>query len=314
MIRPDGRWLSWLAPQHGVLNMWVAPTGDVGAARCLTSDRKNGIHQHFWPYDSRHLLYLQDRDGDENWNIHAVDVASGTARNLTPLDGVHAIVQGSSPSRPGTVAVALNDRDARRHDIYEVDLATGERRLVLRNDAELAGFVLDRQLTIRLAIRTLPGGDQLVLRNDGASFKEMLRIPQEDTVGTSLFAFNAAGDAVFALSSIGRDNAALLKIDWASGRQTVLAEHDKADISQVLFDPLTDEAEAAAATDQRLQWIPLAGAKAAGTDLGFLAQRLNGEIRIVSQSADNQRWLVHSSSAPEPGRYHLVGRAARRVT
>src|ERR1700681_53319 len=54
-ISPDGSWLSWLAPQDGVLNVWVAPAGDVGAARCLTSDRKSGIHQHFWPDDRRHL-------------------------------------------------------------------------------------------------------------------------------------------------------------------------------------------------------------------------------------------------------------------
>jgi dipeptidyl aminopeptidase/acylaminoacyl peptidase len=312
-ISPDGSWLSWLAPQDGVLNMWVAPTGDVGAARCLTSDRKNGIRQHFWAYDGRHLLYLQDRAGDENWTIHAVELASGAARNLTPLEGVHAIVPASSPDRPGTVAVGLNDRDARWHDIYEIDIATGERRLVLRNDEELAGFVLDRQLTIRLATRMLPGGDQLVLRNDGTSFREMLRIPSEDNMGTSFLAFNAAGDAVFAVSSIGRDKAALLKIDWASGRQTVLAEHDKADISQVLIDPVTDEVEAAAATHQRLEWIPLAGAKAAGADLEFLAQRLNGEIRIASQSADNQRWLVQHSSAEEPGGYCLFDRAARSV-
>jgi dipeptidyl aminopeptidase/acylaminoacyl peptidase len=312
-ISPDGRWLSWLAPRDGVLNMWAAPTGDVGAARCLTGDRKSGIHQHFWPYDSRYLLYLQDRDGDENWNIHAVELASGAARNLTPLDGVHAIVHGVSPDRPGTVAVGLNDRDARWHDIYEIDIATGERRLVLRNDEELVGFVLDRRLTIRLATRTLPGGDQLVLRNDGSSFKEMLRIPQEDSMGTSLFAFNAAGDAVFAFSSIGRDKTALLKIDWASGRQTVLAEHDKADISQVLMDPATDEVEAAAATHQRLEWIPLAGAQAVGADLGFLARQLKGEIQIASQSVDNKRWLVESSRAEEPGRYYLFDRTARSV-
>jgi dipeptidyl aminopeptidase/acylaminoacyl peptidase len=312
-ISPDGRWLSWLAPQDGVLNMWVAPVGDVGAARCLTSDRKSGIHRHFWPYDSRYLLYLQDRDGDENWNIHAVELASGATRNLTPLDGVHAMIHGASPDRPGTVAVGLNDRDARWHDIYDIDIATGERRLVLRNDEELVGFVLDRQLTVRLATRTLPGGDQLVLRNDGTSFKELLRIPQEDSIGTSLFALNAAGDAIFALSSIGRNKAALLRIEWASGRQTVLAEHDNADISQVLIDPVTDEVEAAAATHQRLEWMPLPGAKAAGADLDFLAGRLNGEIQIASQSADNRRWLVQSSSAEDPGGYYLFDRTARSV-
>ena len=312
-ISPDGRWLSWLAPRDGVLNLWVAPAANAGAARCLTDDRKNGIRLHYWPHDGRHMLYLQDRQGDENWNIYAIDLASGAARNLTPLDRVHATIAGLSPDRPGTIAVGLNDRESRWHDIYEVDIATGERRLILHNDASLAGFVLDRQLAVRLATQTLPGGDRLVLRNDGAGFKEMMRIPQEDGIGTQFFSFNAAGDAVFAVSSIGRDKTALLKVDWASGRQTVLAEHATADISQVLMDPITDEAEAAAATHLRLEWLPLPEAKAADTDLEFLAQTLDGEIQIDAQTADNQRWLVRCSGAQTPGSYHLFDRSARSL-
>ena len=312
-ISPDGRWLSWLAPRDGVLNLWLAPAGDAGAARCMTDDRKNGIRQHYWPHDGQHLLYLQDRQGDENWNIYAIDLAGGAVRNLTPLDGVHATIVGLSPERPGTIAVGLNDRDARWHDVYEIDIATGARRLVLRNDDNLAGFVVDRQLAVRLATQTLPGGGRLVLRNDGAGFKKMMRVPQEDSIGTQFFSFNATGDAVFAVSSIGRDKSALLKIDWASGRQTVLAEHDTADISQVLMDPLTDEAEAAAATHLRLEWLPLADAKAADADLDFLAQHLKGEIQIAAQTADNRRWLVQCSHAQAPGSYYLFDRSARSV-
>ena len=80
----------------------------------------------------------------------------------------------------------------------------------------------------------------------------MLLVPREDSIGTSFFSFNAAGNAVFAVSSIGRDKTALLKVDWASGDQTVLSEHGKADISQVLMNPVTDEVEAVVATHLRL--------------------------------------------------------------
>jgi dipeptidyl aminopeptidase/acylaminoacyl peptidase len=312
-ISPDGCWLSWLSPRDGVLNMWVAPVDDMSAAKCLTNDSTNGIQQHCWPYDGRHLLYLQDQRGNENWNIYAVDVASGETRNLTPLDGVHAIILAATPDRPDTLSVGLNDRDARWHDVYEIDIATGERRLILRNEEEFSQFVLDRNLAIRLATKTLPGGGRLVFRKDGAGFKEMLRIPEEDSLGTSVFAINAAGNTAFATSSIGRDKTALLKIDWTSGRQTILAEHDKADISGVLIDPRTDEVEAAAATHQRLEWIPVAGAEATALDLEFLVQQLNGEIHITSQTADNRTWLIQCSGAEEPGTYHLFNRDGRSV-
>ena len=114
-----------------------------------------GTRQHHWPYDGQHVLYLQDRQGDENWNIYAVDLASGATRNLTQSGSVHAMIYGLSPDRPGTVAVGINDRDARWHNIYEINIATGERRLLLRNDQELVGFVLDRQFNVRIAMRAL---------------------------------------------------------------------------------------------------------------------------------------------------------------
>ena len=84
-IAPDGRHLSWIAPRDGVLNVWVAPAGDLGAARPVTNDQKRGIRQHFWMPNGTHLLYLQDQGGDENWRLHGVEIATGNDRDLTPL-------------------------------------------------------------------------------------------------------------------------------------------------------------------------------------------------------------------------------------
>ena len=207
-LSPDGRFLSWLAPRDGVLNVWLSPLDDLAAARPLTTDRGRGIRLHLWAYDGRHILYAQDRDGDENWNIYAIDIAGGEPRNLTPLPGIHAAIERLSPTRPHAVAVLLNDRDPRWHDVYEVDIVSGERRLLFRNDQELFGFLLDREFALRLASRTLPGGDVLVLRKDGASFTELQRVSHDDSMGTSVLPINAAGGfALRDFSSIGRDKA-----------------------------------------------------------------------------------------------------------
>jgi len=312
-IDPDGRWLSWLAPRAGVLNVWIAPIHDLAAARCVTDDQRRGIQSYAWAYDHRHLLYVQDRDGDENWHIFAVDVEAGTTRNLTPIDGVHATINGMSRDRPDTLVIGLNDRDARWHDLYEVDISTSNQRPLFHNDKELTGFVLDRRLELRLAVRALPGGDSLVLRKAGDTFEDMLHIPHEDGLNTGFLSFNAAGDAAFALSSIGRDRTALLKVDWRSGRQAVLAEHAKADIDGLLINPITDEFEAASAEYLRREWLPIAGGEAAFRDLEFLERQLDQEISIASQTADNQQWVVRCDAAEEPGRYYLFDRRRQNV-
>jgi acetyl esterase/lipase len=312
-ISPDGRWLSWLAPHKEVLNVWVAPVDDLAAAHCITRDRRRGIQFHMWTHDRAHVLYIQDRDGDENWHVFAVDVGSGAERDLTPVDGVHATLAGASPDRPDTIVIGLNDRDASWHDLYEIDIATADRRLLLRNEDELSGFVLDRELRVRLAARELPGGERLVLRHASGRFQDMLRIPHEDSLGTNFLSCNAAGDAVFAYSSIGRDRTALLRVDWATGRQVVLAEHPKADIDEFLVNPVTDEVEAASADHLRREWLPVAGGEAAYRDLDFLRRRLPGEIAVTSQSADNRQWVVHRSSPQMPGTYYLFDRGRQSL-
>ena len=90
-LSPDGASISYLAPVDGVLNIWVGPEADPAAARPVTDDRERGIRIYFWAYTSRHVLYLQDKGGDEDWHVYSVDLTSGQTNDLTPLEGVNAL-------------------------------------------------------------------------------------------------------------------------------------------------------------------------------------------------------------------------------
>ena len=153
-ISPDGRWLSWLAPKDGVLNIWVAPAGDIGAARVITDDRKRGIRFHAWANSSAHVLYIQDEGGTEDWHVYAVPIEGGTARDLTPLPASTPASRGrasTSPTwwrsgsttatRPGTTSTASIS-------------APASASCCLENRKELAEIMLDRQLHPRLAVKT----------------------------------------------------------------------------------------------------------------------------------------------------------------
>ncbi|NJO14064.1 MAG: hypothetical protein HC870_02595 [Rhizobiales bacterium] len=83
-ISPDGKWLSWLAPKEGVMNIWVAPSADPHAGKPITNAAERPIRQHFWAPDSSGVLYIQDKGGDENFLLYRIDVASGAETLLTP--------------------------------------------------------------------------------------------------------------------------------------------------------------------------------------------------------------------------------------
>ena len=100
-ISPDGSSLAWIAPRDGVLNLWVAPIGtesgvDWAAAAPVTDDTDRGIRAFGWAWDGRHLLYVQDVGGDENWRLYDVDPETLARRDLTPFEGIHATIIGTS--------------------------------------------------------------------------------------------------------------------------------------------------------------------------------------------------------------------------
>lgn len=84
-ISPDGNWISWLAPEQGVMNIWLAAADSTGKSQAITHNKGHGIPRHMWSADSSHILYLKDKEGDENHHVYAVDIATNSVRDLTPV-------------------------------------------------------------------------------------------------------------------------------------------------------------------------------------------------------------------------------------
>ena len=134
LLSDDGAYISYLAPVDGVMNVWVAPADSVEAARPVTQDTDRGVRMYVWTYSPSHLLYVQDRAGDENWHVYAVDVESREAKDLTPYEGVSAFPSGLSRRFPDEVLIGINHRDPQYHDLYRVNVLTGDSHLVTEND------------------------------------------------------------------------------------------------------------------------------------------------------------------------------------
>jgi len=77
-LSPDGSQLAYIAPSSGVLNVWVGSASG-GDARVVTDDRDRGIRWFDWAHNGRHLLYIQDKGGDENWRLYTLRRGPGPA-------------------------------------------------------------------------------------------------------------------------------------------------------------------------------------------------------------------------------------------
>jgi len=310
-LSPDGQYLSYLAPRDGVLNVWVAPRIDLTAAKPVTDDKKRGVRSYFWAYTNTHILYIQDKDGDENWRLYSVDVKTGTQKDLTPLEGVQARVEEVSPKFPDEVLVGLNDRDQRFHDVYRINIRTGTMDLVQQNQGILA-FVTDDDFRVRFALRTTPEGGQEILKpTDQGGWQRFALVPPEDALTTGVLGFNKTGDVLYLTDSRGRNTSALMALDLKSNEQKLLAEDPRADMGDVIVHPTEKNIQAVSFTYERTEWKVLD--ESISRDLDYLRTVADGELYIVDRTEDDQFWLAGYMQDAGPVRHYLYDRAAHRA-
>jgi len=307
-ISPDGRHLSWVAPVDGVLNVWVAPVDDLAAAKAVTNDKARGITNYEWSYRPGTLLYARDNGGDENFHLFALDVASGTARDLSPYPNTRAFANRTSPLEPDTVLVAMNDRDAKWFDLYRVDLATGKRTLAEKNDDEIADYYVDGHYKIGTATRSrADGGTDLLAPDAKGGWRTTGEIPFGDSLTTVPGGYTTDGATLYVTDSRGRDKAALFAID-AEGKSRLLLEDPRVDIGELLRDPKTGEVDAVSVNDLREEWKVLDPSLEA--DFAKLKTLGDGDVAVASRTLDDKTWIVQYGAAETPATYYRYDRGS----
>ena len=312
-ISPDGKYLSWVAAVDGVLNVWIAPADNPSQARAVTQDKARGIRSYFWSYQPDTLLYLRDSGGDEDFHLYAVDLKTGQAKDLTPFPKTTAQVAGVSPKHPGTILVGMNDRDAQWHDIYKVDLASGNRTLLEKNDAQIAGYIADADYTLKYAQRSRPdGGADVLRRGANGAWEKFDDIPFEDVLTTSPGGLTLDGKTLYFTDSRGRNTAALFAIDVTSGTRTLVLEDARADVGGTLADPATGKVQAVSVDYLRDEWKVVDPAIRA--DLEKLEAIGPGDVSVNTRTLDDKTWIVAYSAAEAPLVYYRYDRGTGTLT
>jgi dipeptidyl aminopeptidase/acylaminoacyl peptidase len=309
-ISPDGKWLSWTAPHQGVMNVWVAPVSDPAAAKVITNSTDRPIPQHFWAPDSKSILYVQDKGGDENYLLYRIDIASGAETTLTPFENTRVEIIGVSATIRDKILIGLNNRDPALHDAYLLDLTSGKLSLVMENTAGFAGVMADDTLTLRMAFRQNAAGGTDYFRITGNVPEEspFETTAMEDSLTTSPAGYTNDGAILYWLDSRGRNTAALFAQDTATGAKTLIGEDARADIESTMRNPLTGVVEAYSVYYLTNQWVATDPAVKASLD--WLAGRLDGSFGVNARTDDDSKWIVWNDPVTAPTAVYIYDRAA----
>ena len=314
-ISHDGSRLGWIAPKDGVLNVWVAPIDesdgvDWAAARAVTDDTDRGIRTFGWAWDGRHLLYVQDVGGDENWRLYDVDLVTGERRDLTPFEKIHAQIIGSSKRRPTEVLVGMNADNPQLHDVYRLDLETGNLVKEIENPG-YAGWLADEDLVVRCALAPLPDGSLDVLVRDSASadWRTLLTIPAEDVTSSDVVSFSGDGRSLLMISAAGADTGRLTRVDLATGAAAVLAEDPEADVAGAVLDPDTRDPQIVMILKDRMTYVVLD--PSVEDDLKAIRGLHPGDPMFLGRDEADQTWLVGFNVDAGSLTFYLYDRASK---
>jgi dipeptidyl aminopeptidase/acylaminoacyl peptidase len=316
-ISPDGTRLAWIAPHEGVLNVWVAPIGPSGvdwdSAAVVTADTDRGIRVCAFARDDRHLLYLQDTGGDENWRLYDVDLQTMERRDLTPFEGIQARIIATSKRHRDEVLVGMNRDNPQLHDVYRLDLTTGELVKLIENPGYL-GWLADEDLAVRGALAPLPDGsfDLLVRDSADADWRTLLTIPADDIAASDVLSFSGDGTSLLAISSIGVDTGQLVRIDLASGDTQVLFSDPEADVAGVLLHPDTREPQIVVVLKDRSEYHVLD--PAVEGDLKAIRALHSGDPQLAGRDEADATWLVAFDDDAGPVQYFSYDRASRTAS
>ena len=305
-VSPNGKHWAYLAPEEGVLNVWVGPEG--GAAKPLTKDRGRGIRNYLWAEDQRSILYIQDKDGDENWHLYQTDIAGGATKDLTPFPGVQAQIVATEPRFPDEILIALNERDPRAHDVYRLNLKDGSRVLEAENPGDIIGWLPDQTFKIRAAKAMRPDGGTILRLLENGAWKDFLSCGPDDQLGAH--GFSPDGKSVYVESSVDRDTTALLEMPLSGGAARVMAEDPDSDLGSVLIHPREYRVEAVAFEVDRQRWHVLDDALAA--DFEAFAG-LDGDVSIVSRDDADKVWYLLVNRPDRSPAFWRWDRTARKA-
>lgn len=317
LISPDGKKISFLAPRDGVMNVWVAPADKPADAKPVTAEKERGIRRYRWAYTNDYILYVQDKGGDEDFHVLAVDLAKGDTKDLTPHEKTQARIEMLSSKHPGEVLVGLNNRDKKYHDLHRIEIKTGKSKLVLKNEG-YSGFEVDLDFVPRFADKAMPDGSTALYPIVKAGketkvdeTKTFLKIPHEDALTTEMLGFDITGKTLYSLDSRDRNTSALVTIDLATGKPKLIASDAKADVQGTLLHPKDRRVQAVAVTYERKKWITIDPAIAA--DLEAIGKVADGDVDVVSRSLDDKRWIVAHVVSDGPARYYLYDKAKKKT-
>jgi len=317
-ISPDGKYISFVKPHDGMLNIWVKETHEsFDDAKPITNDQTRPITSYFWSRDSKYVLYVQDSGGDENYHVYAVDPSARAAgipqaRDLTSYEGIRAMIYALPKNNHNKILIGINDRDPSWHDLYSIDIDTGQRTLMVQNESGFNAFFFDLDYQLSMAMKSKSDAGTEILSYQDGTWKPIISCTGDEHIS---ILHHKDSDHAYINTNVGENDLAYLGLLHTTTGEVTHLESDpdsKVDFGGALFSSRTDKLIGTAYTFEKtvIYWKD----KDFEADYNWLREKYqNAEVNFSSGTQDEGKWIISVNSDVDPGATYFFDRDTREV-
>lgn len=195
-LSPDGKYMSYREKDDNNKRHVYVKNIATGEAKRIIEEKEELIRTYGWINDER-LVYMMDEGGNENYHIFAVNVDGSNQMDLTPFEGVRAMVVNMLKDQKDFIIVAMNKNNKQIFEPYKLNVVTGDLVQLFENPDPanpIQGYDFDKDGELRAYAQLVNGVENKMYYKDLATgeFKLVGTAKWYDTFG--ILGFNYASD------------------------------------------------------------------------------------------------------------------------
>ena len=236
-LSPDGRYVSFMAPYHDQMNVFVKKIGEAEATQ-ITFETERSVAGYMWK-GNNHIIFCKDDGGDENYHLYGVNIDGEGMKCYTPYPGVRAGIIDDLEECADEIIISMNKRNPEAFDPYKLNIKTGEMRQLATNPGNYQGWTTDHDGRLRVVYAIVDGVNTQILYRDTEEeeFQPVITTNFKDNLAFVMF--TPDNKDVYAVTNIGRDKSALVIMDpHTCEEKELLFQHDRYDVTTFSYSRL----------------------------------------------------------------------------
>lgn len=321
-LSPDGQYLSYKKRNDaGKTDVWLQDT-TTQSEILLIEEGDDLIRGYGWLSPDR-LFYMQDQGGNEQYHIYAINADGQNAKDLTPFDGVRAMIITVLKDDTDHIVIQMNKDNPQFFEPYRLNVHSGELEKLYDNDdpmQPIAGYDIDKDGAVRGFSRVVNGVDQHQYYQIDGEYQQIKAVAFGDTFGIIGFDYRSDdADDAYVVSNIDTDKIEIQRLNLRTGAvlETVFANdtYDAGGMSRSRKRGY--EIDAFSYEGDRQVVVPVSDTfKSIYSKLQAHFNELGDaiDIDVVDATDDEDKLLVTINSDKIVGRYYLYIPASDELT